>query len=94
MPNMLVLYDIPSFSEEKWEEGLTGLGWRKVARGKFLKNVPDSNTAVAEVTKAFTPLDLELAEEDDEHVWIVFAGRDQGGNPTLGVKTVFGKKPG
>ncbi|HYF51405.1 MAG TPA: hypothetical protein VEJ63_18475 [Planctomycetota bacterium] len=94
MPNMLVLYDIPSFAEEKWEEGMSGMGWKKVGRGTWLKSVPQSDVAVQEVTKAFQPLDLELSEEDDEHVWLVYAGRDQAGNPQLGVKTLFGKKPG
>jgi hypothetical protein len=93
MPNMLVLYDIPSFSEEKWEEGMGGLGWKKVGRGTYLKNVPQSETAVQEVAKAFKPLDLTLSEEDDEHVWLVYAGRDQQNNPSLGVKTLYGKKP-
>jgi hypothetical protein len=93
MPNMLCLYDIPSFSDEKWEEGMGAAGWKKVGRGTYLKNVPTSEQAAQEVTKAFKPLDLTLSEEDDEHVWLVFAGKDQQGNPALGVKTLFGKKP-
>jgi hypothetical protein len=90
---MMVLYDIPSFAEEKWEEGMAGMGWKKVARGTYLKSVAQSEAAIQDITRAFQPLDLELSDEDDEHVWLVYVGRDQTGNPQLGVKTVFGKKP-
>ena len=94
MANMLLVYDIPSFSLEKWEEGLQAAGWKQIAPQKFLKAFPQSETAIAEVCKIFKTLDLTLSEEDEEHVWLVFAGRDQQGNPQLGIKTLFGKKPG
>jgi predicted transcriptional regulator len=94
MANMLLVYDIPSYAFEKWEEGLTAAGWRNVAPQKYLKAFQQSDQAIQELTQIFKTLDLTLSEEDEEHVWLIFAGRDQQGNPQLGIKTLFGKKPG
>ena len=94
MPNMLLVYDIPSYCDEKWEEGLQDAGWKQVARAKYIKNFPQSDAAAQEVSRIFKTLDLTLSEEDEEHVWLVYAGRDQQNNPQLGIKTLFGKKPG
>jgi hypothetical protein len=93
MPQMLLLYDIPSFAEEKWEDGLKATGWKGIGRGTYLKAFNESAAAVNEIAGIFKTLDLTLSEEDDEHVWLVFAGRDQQGNSQLGIKTLYGKKP-
>ncbi|HEY3325272.1 MAG TPA: hypothetical protein VGP72_32770 [Planctomycetota bacterium] len=94
MPNIMVLYDIPSFVEEKWEEGLKAGNWKRVSRGAYAKAFAQPEQAATEVTQIFQSLNVQLEEEDEEHVRIVIPIRDQQGNPNLGIKTLFGKKPG
>jgi hypothetical protein len=93
MPNIIVLYDIPSFVQEKWENGMKAGGWKWISRGAYAKAFPQAEQAAAEVTQVFETLGVELEEEDDEHVRLVLPTRDQAGNPQLGIKTLFGKKP-
>jgi hypothetical protein len=93
MPNMLVIYDIPSFVEETWENGMTGVGWKRIGRNTFAKAFEKPDAAIAEITAVFQSLNVALEEEDEEHVRLIYPGRDQQGNTQLGIKTLFGKKP-
>jgi hypothetical protein len=93
MPNIIVLYDIPSYVDEKWETGMKAANWKRVNRSAFAKAFPAPEQAAAEVTQIFQTLGVELEEEDEEHVRLVIPIRDQQGNPQLGIKTLFGKKP-
>lgn len=93
MPNMLVMYDIPSYVDEKWETGMSGAGWKRIGRSTFAKAFERPEVAIAEVTSVFQTLGVQLEEEDEEHVRLIYPGRDQQGNIQLGIKTLFGKKP-
>lgn len=94
MPNIMVLYDIPSYAEEKWENGIKAGGWKWLGRGAYIKAFAQPEQAAAEVSQVFATLGVELEEDDQEHVRLVIPLRDAQGNPQLGVKTLFGKKPG
>jgi len=93
MPNMLVMYDIPSYVDEKWEIGMAGAGWKRIGRTTFAKAFERPEGAIAEVTSVFQTLGVELEDDDEEHVRLVYPGRDQAGNIQLAIKTLFGKKP-
>jgi hypothetical protein len=93
MPTMLVMYDIPSYADEKWEAGMGGAGWKKIGRTTYAKVFDRPELAISEVTAVFQTLGVELEEEDEEHVRLIYPGRDQAGNIQLGIKTLFGKKP-
>ena len=94
MPNIIVMYDIPSYVDEKWENGMKGGNWKRVGARSFAKAFAAPEQAAAEVTQIFQTLGIELEEDDEEHVRLVVPIRDQQGNPQLGIKTLFGKKPG
>ena len=92
MPNIIVMYDIPSYVDEKWENGMKAANWKRVGRNSFAKAFPQAEHAAAEVTQIFHTLAIELEEDDEEHIRLVVPVRDQQGNPQLGIKTLFGKK--
>ena len=94
MPNIMVLYDIPSYVDEKWETAVKAGGWKRIGRCAFIKAFAQPEQAAAEVTQIFGTLGVELEEDDEEHVRLVIPVKDPQGNPQLGVKTLFGKKPG
>jgi hypothetical protein len=94
MSNVLVLYDIPSYAEIQWEEKLKAAGWKWISVKTYAKAFAHSDQALPELEDIFKTLDVTLSDEDDEHVRIVFPGRDQQGNPQIGIKTLYGKKPG
>jgi|GEM_PF-4987508 len=94
MPNILVLYDIPSYVDEKWENGMKAANWKRVSRCAYAKAFAAPEQAATEVTQIFQTLAVELEEDDEEHVRLVIPVRDPQGNPQLGIKTLFGKKPG
>ncbi len=93
MPHIMVLYEIPSYVEPKWEDGLKAAGWKWVSRGAYVKPFNQSEQASQEIAAIFQTLDVELSDEDEEHVRLIFPGRDQQGNSQLGIKTLYGKKP-
>lgn len=93
MPNMLVMYDIPSYVDEKWETGMNGAGWKRIGRTTFAKAFERPEAAIAEVTSVFQTLGVQLEVDDEEHVRLIYPGRDPQGNIQLGIKTLFGKKP-
>jgi hypothetical protein len=93
MANIIVLYDIPSYVEEKWETGMAGAGWKRVGKTAYAKAFAQAEAAAAEITQIFNSLGVQLEEEDEEHVRLVLPVKDQQGNPQVGIKTLFGKKP-
>lgn len=94
MPTIMVLYDIPSYVDQKWEAGMKAAAWKRVSRCAYAKAFAAPEQAATEVTQIFKTLAVELEEDDEEHVRLVIPIHDQQGNAQLGIKTLFGKKPG